>query len=105
MGVLPLGASREFSPGALGEDAGSSRPAPEEGTHADDPFEWFLMTFPFVQRRGLDLPRLVLKEELIRCKGNYSLGCARWVALEHPGLEYGFTLGDITAVSAHTIAK
>ena len=90
VGVLPTrGANREFSPGVLGEegeDAGGSRPAPEEGAQADDPFGKFLMSFPFIQRRGLSLPRLVLEEELIRCKGNYSLGCVRWVALEPPGV-------------------
>jgi len=70
VGVLSTrGANGEFSPGASGEEgegAGGSRPAPEEGTDADDPFGRFLMSFPFIQRRGLGLPRLVLKEELIR---------------------------------------
>jgi len=92
MGVWPAyGASWEISPGVLGEgeNAEGSGPALEEGTQADDPPGRFLMSFPFPQ---LGLPR-ALEEALIRCKGNYSLGCACWVALEPPDLGASSPLG------------
>jgi len=76
---------------------------PKEGTKADDPSGWLLMPLRLYAGGGTWACRgWSSREALIRCKGNYSLGCAFWPL--GPGCGFGLW-SIIPAVNARTMAK